>query len=118
MPRQSVHTHLDHLPNGGVPHLYAVRFASGLVKIGATRCPRERAVNLQWAHGEQIVESAAVPVPEGVDMFVFEGAAIRRAKLLAQSVNGREYFTGLSFADALSAIEPVAAKPVEEAQES
>ena len=107
MGRNKPQQHLAHLPNGRAQFLYAVRFKSGLIKIGSTCQPYSRAVQLQGERGEAVEEIYVqqVDVNSRYKRHAMERAALARAYVLCDPLpKHREYFSALSFADAVRVI--------------
>ena len=111
MARTRIHGNVYHLPvdRDDAAFLYAARFASGLVKIGATDCPRNRAIKLQRHRKDRIEEFRVEVVAPRRRVWSCERNALREASAIAKPICGHfEFFAELTFADAVEAIRKAA----------
>jgi hypothetical protein len=85
-------------------HLYALKFEDGVIKIGATKNPRERILAIERVRRVRVEQFAVHPLWDGADLYAEERRALSRASATADRVVGREFFYGLPFGEAVSAI--------------
>ena len=99
------------LPRHPGEFLYVAQLENGLKKVGSTRQPRERALQLQRLWKQAVTRMVVRQIPEDSHRFNTERVLVGRLHKRARPAVGREYFDDVSFDELVAAITEAAADP-------
>ncbi len=92
-------------------YLYAAEFADGVVKVGCTWSPQQRLRQLVTHRKRGVRRVAYVGLPGGT-WFLTERVALAACRSIAAKTVGKEWFHGLRFGEAVTAIKHAARRSV------